>query len=58
MSAIDGSVPLWLSLAGFGLALTLRFEFMNEAFTRIVKIIELLVLAVIIYLCATMVWQF
>ena len=58
MRAVDGTVPLWLSLAGFALALIIRFEFMNETFTRIVKIIEMLVLAVIIYLCVTMVWQF
>jgi hypothetical protein len=58
MKAVDGAVPLWLSLAGFGCALTLRFEFMNEVFIRIVKIIELCILVAIIYLCVTMIWQF
>jgi hypothetical protein len=58
MKAVDGSVPLWLSLAGLGCALILRFEFMNEIFTRVLKFIEFAVLAVIIYLCVTMVWQF
>jgi hypothetical protein len=58
MRAVEGSVPLWLSLAGLGCALILRFEFMNEVFIRIVKFIEFAILAVIIYLCVTMVWQF
>lgn len=58
MKAVDGSVPLWLSLAGLGCALILRFEFMNEIFTRVVKFLETGVLAVIIYLCVTMVWEF
>jgi hypothetical protein len=58
MRAVDGSVPLWLSLAGMCCALILRFEFMNEFFIRVVKFLEFAVLAVIIYLCVTMVWQF
>ncbi len=58
MRAVDGSVPLWLSLAGMCCALILRFEFMNEFFIKVVKFIEMAILAVIIYLCVTMVWQF
>ena len=58
MKAVDGSVPLWLSVAGLSCALILRFEFMNEFFTRALKFIEMALLAVIIYLCVTMVWQF
>jgi hypothetical protein len=58
MRAVDGSVPLWLSLAGMCCALILRFEFMNEFFIKVVKFLEFAVLAVIIYLCVTMVWQF
>ncbi len=58
MKAVDGSVPIWLSLAGLCCALILRFEFMNEFFIRVVKFIEIAILAVIIYLCVTMVWQF
>jgi hypothetical protein len=58
MRAVEGSVPLWLSLAGLGCGLILRFEFMNEIFIRVVKFIEFAILAVIIYLCVTMVWQF
>ena len=58
MKAVEGSVPLWLSLAGFSCALILRFEFMNEFFIRVVKFIEMAILAVIIYLCVTMIWQF
>ena len=58
MRAVDGSVPLWLSLAGMCCALILRFEFMNAFFIKVVKFLEFAVLAVIIYLCVTMVWQF
>jgi hypothetical protein len=58
MKAMDGSVPLWLSLAGLCCALILRFEFLNEFFIKAVKFIEMTILAAIIYLCLTMVWQF
>lgn len=58
MKAVDGSVPLWLSLAGLGCALLLRFEFINELLIKVVKFIEIAILAAIIYLCVTMVWQF
>jgi hypothetical protein len=58
MRAVEGSVPMWLSLAGMGCALILRFEFMNEIFIKVVKFIEFAVLAAIMYLCITMVWQF
>ena len=46
----DNKVPLWLILAGFGLTLMMRFEFMNPVFIKIVKILEYAALAVIIYL--------
>lgn len=58
MRAVEGSVPLWLSLAGLCCALMLRFEFMNEIFIRVIKCIEFAILGVIIYLCVNMVWQF
>ena len=58
MKAVDGDVTLWLSLAGVSCALILRFEFMNELFTRVMKFIEMIILAAIIYLCVNMVWQF
>jgi hypothetical protein len=58
MQAVEGSVPLWLSLAGLCCALILRFEFMNEVFIRIVKLLEMVVLVIISYLCVTMIWQF
>jgi hypothetical protein len=51
-------VPLWLSLAGLCCALIMRFEFLNEFFIKVMKFIEMTILAVIIYLCLTMVWQF
>ena len=46
----DGSVPVWLMCIGFGLALMLRFEFMNAAFIKGVKFLELGVLGVLLYL--------
>ena len=58
MQAVEGNVPLWLSLAGLCCALILRFEFMNEVFIRIVKLVEMVVLVIICYLCVTMIWQF
>jgi hypothetical protein len=58
MQAVEGSVPMWLSLAGLCCALILRFEFMNEVFIRIVKLVEMVVLVIICYLCVTMIWQF
>lgn len=57
MRAVDGSVPLWLLLAGLACTLTLRFEFMNNFFIRVLKVIELAVLAGIIYLCVIMITQ-
>ena len=50
----DGSVPLWLIFTGFALALILRFEFMNNGFTRVVKFLELSALAVVLYLSVGM----
>jgi hypothetical protein len=53
----DGSVPLWLMCAGLGLGLILRFEFMNNGFTRVVKFVELGTLGVILYLSTDMLLQ-
>jgi hypothetical protein len=50
----DGSVPFWLICAGFALALMLRFEFMNNGFTRFVKFMEVGALGVMLYLSAGM----
>jgi len=55
MRAIDGSVPTWLILTGFALGLMLRFEFMNTAFTKVVKFLEIGVLGVIAYLSVGMI---
>ena len=41
MKSVDGVVPTWLMITGFGLAMVLRFEFMNAGFTRVVKYLEL-----------------
>jgi hypothetical protein len=55
MKSVDGTVPLWLMLAAFALALVLRFEFMNVTFARVVKVFELCALGGIIYLCVQMI---
>jgi len=57
MRAVDGAVPVWLILASFALCLLLRFEFMNAAFTRVVKFLELGTLVGIIVLSLRMVLQ-
>lgn len=50
MQSVDGPVPFWLICIGFGLALLLRFEFMNTGFTRVVKFLELGALGTLLYL--------
>jgi hypothetical protein len=54
MQSIDGVVPFWLIATGFGLALVLRFEFMNTGLTRVVKFLELGALGTMLYLSSTM----
>jgi hypothetical protein len=41
--------PAWLVYAGLALALVLRFEFMNETLTRIVKLLDIGAVCAIIY---------
>jgi hypothetical protein len=50
-----GAVPYWLILAGFGLALVLRSEFMSTGFTRVIKYLELGALGAMLYLSTTMI---
>jgi hypothetical protein len=50
----EDSVPVWLICIGFALALMLRFEFMNNGFTRVVKFLELSALGVMLYLSTSM----
>jgi len=57
MRAVDGSIPLWLILAGFGGTMLLRFEFMNPALTRSVKFLEICALCGMVYLGMRMVLQ-
>ena len=47
-----GRVPTWISYAGLVLALLIRFEFMNEGWTRVVQVCEYAVLGIVIYQCA------
>jgi|SRR5580658_5915034 hypothetical protein len=54
MQSSAGSVPFWLISIGFALALILRFEFMNNGFTRFVKFLEFSALAVMLYLSVGM----
>ena len=55
MRAIDGNVPVWLIFTSFGLSLLLRFEFLNERFIQLVKILELCTLGLIVYLAVQMI---
>ena len=57
MQSTEGSVPFWLIGTGLVLALILRFEFMNNGFTRVVKFLELGALGVMLYLSAGMLLQ-
>src|SRR5271170_8509549 len=57
MRSVDGIVPLWLILAGFGLTMVLRFEFMNPTLTKSVKFLEICALSGMIYLAMRMVLQ-
>ena len=59
MQSIDaGVVPFWLIIAGFGMTLILRFEFMNTGFTRLVKFLELGALGTMLYLSSTLLIRF
>jgi len=57
MRSVGGLVPLWLIMAGFGLTMLLRFEFMNPLFTKSVKFLEICALGGMIYLGMRMVLQ-
>jgi hypothetical protein len=54
MQSVNGAVPFWLICTGFGLALVLRFEFMNTNFTRVVKFLEIGALGALLYLSTAM----
>jgi hypothetical protein len=54
MQSVDGRVPFWLICTGFGLALVLRFEFMNTGLTRVVKFLELGAMGAMLYISTTM----
>ena len=59
MKGADASVvPDWLTLAGFALAMILRFEFMNTGLTRVVKYLELGALGAMLYLSSTLLIRF
>ena len=57
MQAVDGIVPVWLIMAGFGLTMLLRFEFLNPWFTKSVKLLEICALMGMVYLGMRMVLQ-
>ena len=48
-NSVDGSLSPWIIYAGAGLALILRFEFMNNQIIRLAIFSEHLLLAVIAY---------
>jgi hypothetical protein len=58
MNVVEGAVPFWLICTACGLALILRFEFMNPAFQRIFKFLELGALGTMLYLAASMIVRF
>jgi len=53
MRSVGGLVPLWLIMAGFGLTMLLRFEFMNQGFARVVAFFTTGTLCLIIYVYLT-----
>ncbi len=56
VKSIDNpQLPLWVILVGFALGGLLRFEFMNPTFTKIIKTLEVMTLAGIIYLSLKMI---
>jgi hypothetical protein len=57
MQAVDGIVPVWLIMAGFGLTMLLRFEFLNPFLTKSVKFLEICALVGMVYLGMRMVLQ-
>jgi hypothetical protein len=57
MRAVDGQVPLWLILTGFGFGMMLRFEFMNPFLTKSIRFLEFCALCGMIYLSMRMVLQ-
>jgi hypothetical protein len=56
-NALDGLLQPWVVYFGVGLALLLRFEFMNMRFTQAVKSVEMLVLAAIVWDCTAMIFR-
>jgi hypothetical protein len=54
-NALDGLLQPWVVYFGVVLALLLRFEFMNLQFTRVIKGVEMLVLASIVWDCTAMI---
>jgi len=57
MQSTEGSVPFWLIFTGLALGLVLRFEFLNNGFTRFVKVLELGALSGMLYLSTGMLLQ-
>ena len=53
MNSVDVNLPHLLVYVAFALGLTMRFEFMNKIFIRIVKTLEICALLAIIYFCVT-----
>ena len=51
-------IPIWLILASFALTLMLRFEFMSPLFVKVIKTLEILTLAAIIYVSVTVILSY
>lgn len=56
-SFLEGRLSPWVVSTGLIVALLLRFEFMNETFTRIVKASQYGLLLFIVYECTSMLFQ-
>ncbi len=56
-NAFEGRLSPWVIYSGLVLGLLLRFEFMNLAFTKAVKAMEMLVLSIIIWDCTVTIFR-
>ncbi len=56
-SFLEGRLSPWIVVIGLIVALLLRFEFMNDTLTKIVKASQYSLLLFIIYECTSMLFQ-
>ena len=56
-NTLGDRLPPWMVYVGFCLGMVLRFEFMNPAFTKFIKITEICVLSGIVFICLSDIFQ-